>query len=305
VRGVRRVRENLPGVRDRRQRKKLRREKNFVLGMRRVYRRLSRRRDFASEEGNAMIRVGIDGKFIEAERGATILDTARKIGADIPTLCHHEGLPPDGNCRLCTVEITERGRKKLVASCMYPIKTEMTVETKSPRVIAARKFIIQLLVNRNPKAVKIHQLAEEYGVAREERFAYDADLCIRCCRCVRACAINGNGAIDMARTGTARYVASPFDEPPERCVGCAACAEVCPTGKITYADEDATRTIWGKKFDLAVCERCGERYATGEHIAQARLGAGEIIEEAAESFLCGRCRKAVFAARFKQGRSTR
>jgi NADH dehydrogenase/NADH:ubiquinone oxidoreductase subunit G len=249
-----------------------------------------------------MIKVTIDGKTVFAERGSTILTAARSAGIEIPTLCHHEGLPPDGNCRLCTAEIDDRGWKKLVASCMYPIKSEISVETKSARVTAARKFILQLLVNRNPDAPVIRNLAAEYGVVREERFAYDSDLCVRCDRCVRACETNGVSAIGMSRTGFGRRPASPYDEPPDDCVGCVSCAEVCPTGKITYKDDTGRREIWGRSFELAACERCGALWATKEHLAyiaeSVRLGADEGM--AAELRLCERCRKAVYGAMFKQ-----
>jgi NADH dehydrogenase/NADH:ubiquinone oxidoreductase subunit G len=252
-----------------------------------------------------MITVTIDGKPVSAERGATVLEAARSAGIDIPTLCHHDGLPPDGNCRLCTVEIDDRGRKKLVASCMYPIKSGISVETKSARVTAARKFIIQLLVNRNPKAIAINELAREYGVVREERFAFGSDLCVRCGRCVRACEVNGTNAIGMSRTGFARSPASPYGEPPDNCVGCVSCAEVCPTGKIAYKDDHGRREIWGRSFELAVCERCGANYATKEHLSfiaeNVRLGADGKTEEV-ESRLCERCRKAVYSAGFKQFR---
>jgi NADH dehydrogenase/NADH:ubiquinone oxidoreductase subunit G len=247
-----------------------------------------------------MIDVTIDGKTISVERGVTVLEAALRLGIHIPTLCHHEGLPPDGNCRLCTVEIEERGRKKLAASCMYPIKSEISVETGNERVINARRFVVQLLLNRNSKAIVVNKLAREYGVTREERFAFDDDLCVRCNRCVRACEINGANAIGMARTGFERYVASPYDSPAENCIGCVSCAEVCPTGKITYKDSGMTREIWGRAFSLVECGRCGARFATEEQIAYvARLGAGEYEERGEYAALCDKCRKAVYGARFK------
>ena len=240
-----------------------------------------------------MIEVAIDGKKISVERGTTILDAAKSLGVRIPTLCHHEGLSPEGNCRVCTVEIETRGRKKLVASCMFPIMGPLSVETASERAVNARKFVIQLLLNRNPKAIVIGELAKEYGVAREERFASEPDLCIRCARCVRACEIDGTNAIQLARTGFDRYVAAPYDSPPESCIGCVACAEVCPTGKIAYKDADGVRTIWKKTFDLIACERCGAQYATKEQIAW--VGTGE-----EDARYCEKCRRAAFGTRFKK-----
>ena len=246
-----------------------------------------------------MIGITIDGRDISADYGETILEAARGAGIKIPTLCHHEGLCPDGNCRLCTVEMQERGQLKLVTSCMYPIRFPIVVETGSERVMRARRFVIQMLINRNPKAIIINELAKEYGIVREERFAYDEDLCVRCNRCVRACETNGTNAIEMARTGYRRYVAAPYDAPSENCIGCASCAEVCPTGKIKYKDSDGSREIWGRSFSLAACGRCGARFATEEQIAHiARLGEGDNAERGDFAVLCERCRKSVYGKRF-------
>lgn len=252
-----------------------------------------------------MITLSIDDRAIAVERGTTILAAAGKLGIPIPTLCHHDGLAPDGNCRLCTVEIDDRGWKKLVASCMYPIQSEITVTTKSERVIRARRFVIQLLLNRNPRAIPIARLAKEYGVEREPRFAFDKDLCIRCNRCVRACEVNGVNAIGMAGIGFNRRVTAPYAHAPADCIGCASCAEVCPTGKITYRDKGPVRRIWDREFELVSCERCGARYATREHIALAgRLGAAGGAEKggaenADHARFCDRCRKAVYGSSFK------
>lgn len=240
-----------------------------------------------------MIEVTIDGRSISVERGTTVLSAACSLGIRIPTLCHHEGLPPEGNCRVCTVEIEQRGRRKLVASCMFPITGQLSAETNSERAVRARRNVIQLLLNRNPKAVVINELAKEYGVTREERFASEPDLCIRCARCVRACEINGTNAISLARTGFDRFVAAPYGLAPDGCIGCVSCAEVCPTGKITYKDTDGTRRIWEKTFDLIRCVRCGAQYATKEQIAW--VGAGE-----EDARFCEKCRRAVFGERFKK-----
>jgi len=240
-----------------------------------------------------MIDITINGKGLSVERGVTILEAAGELGVRIPTLCHHEGLPPEGSCRVCTVEIEQRGGKKLVASCMFPITGPIAVETESDRAVRARKFVIGLLLNRNPKAIAINELAKEYGVTPEERFASEPDLCIRCARCVRACEINGTNAIAPAGTGFGRFVSAPYGQEPESCVGCASCAEVCPTGKITYNDTDGARRIWEKTFDLVRCARCGAQYATKEQIA--RVGTGE-----EDARFCEKCRRAVFGERFKK-----
>jgi NADH dehydrogenase/NADH:ubiquinone oxidoreductase subunit G len=240
-----------------------------------------------------VIEIVIDGRTLSVERGITILEAAESADIPIPTLCCHPGLSPDGNCRLCSVEIEQRGRRRLVASCMFPIQgAGLSVFTDTERVRKARRFVLQLLVNRNPKAPILRTLAAEYGVTREERFASEPDLCIRCGRCVRACERDGTNAISLVRRGFEKRVSAPFDEPAAACVGCLACAEVCPTGKITYREEKGTRIIWDRTFEMIACERCGARFATREQLAWA--GASE-----EDARLCERCRRAEFVGRFE------
>ena len=231
-----------------------------------------------------MVRIYINGTETEVGAGSTILDAAAALGVEIPTLCHHEGLAPEGNCRLCSVMIEERGRRKLVAACIYPIKSEISVDTECPEVQSARKMILELLVARNPKSPVIAALCRKYGAEREERFSHEPDLCIRCGRCVRACAVNGTSAIEFAGRGFDRHIATPYDEPSKMCIGCVSCQFVCPTGKITYEDNGAVRKIWGREFQLLECERCGAVYATPEMLDWAKVPV-----EGRE--LCENCRK--------------
>ena len=216
-----------------------------------------------------MVKITIDGRSAEVKRGTTVLSAAKALGIEIPTLCHHEGLAPEGNCRLCSVLVEERGRRKLVASCVYPINFAIEVWSRSPEVMRARRVILQLLVNRNPKSPVIAALCAEYGVSREERFRHEADLCIRCGRCARACAVNGTQAIEFAGRGFERRISTPYDEVSRSCIGCLSCQMVCPTGKITYEEKGGVREIWGRRFDLVKCRRCGKYFATREMLEWA------------------------------------
>ena len=91
------------------------------------------------------VRLTIDGKTAEVEEGASVLDAARKVGADIPTLCAHPQLEPCGACRMCLVEIDLHGRKRTVASCAYPAKDGLAVTTSTPKIERMRKMIVELL----------------------------------------------------------------------------------------------------------------------------------------------------------------
>ncbi|WP_298666056.1 2Fe-2S iron-sulfur cluster-binding protein [uncultured Methanofollis sp.] len=237
-----------------------------------------------------MIEVTIDGKKIEVEKGTTALEAAEALGIEIPTLCYHPGLPADGNCRLCQVEVIDRGRKSLAISCMYPIRGPVEIFTDTEDVRRARKFVIQLLIARSPQSPVLQKLAEEYGVdVPDERFVQkgEVDLCIRCGRCVRACAELGNECIDFVSRGWEKEVNTPFNEPSKTCIGCGSCAEVCPTGAIVVTEKDGTRTIWDRTFRLVACDACGTPFATEEQLEAAKPE----FEQTDTRVLCPRCRK--------------
>ena len=73
------------------------------------------------------IQLEIDGIKVAAKEGKTLLEAAQAEGIYIPTLCHHEKLEPFGGCRLCIVEVEERGWTKLVVSCVYPVQENIIV----------------------------------------------------------------------------------------------------------------------------------------------------------------------------------
>ena len=86
----------------------------------------------------------INGNELAFEPGETILDVARRNGIDIPTLCHLKGTTPTGACRVCVVEV--QGARTLMASCATPAARNMVVRTESPKVVEARRLIIELLL---------------------------------------------------------------------------------------------------------------------------------------------------------------
>ncbi|MDR2461351.1 MAG: (2Fe-2S)-binding protein [Deltaproteobacteria bacterium] len=205
----------------------------------------------------------IDGIKISVLKETTILSASKLLDINIPTLCHHEGLVPDGNCRLCTVEIGS----KLAVSCLYPLREDnFTVNTKSPKVHEARRFVLSLLIARAPKAPRIIALAKEYGALPSNRFLPEADNCIRCGKCVRICKINRTEAISLVGRGPERIVTGPFLKPPEDCIGCLACGLNCPTGNIPFREKDGIRSIWGRNFNLVPCPECGTALFTKEEL---------------------------------------
>ena len=80
-----------------------------------------------------MLNVTIDGVRVEAHEGETILSTARRAGADIPTLCWMKDINEIGSCRVCVVEV--EGQDGLAAACNAPVFDGMSVRTKSPKIV--------------------------------------------------------------------------------------------------------------------------------------------------------------------------
>ena len=98
-----------------------------------------------------MVSLKINGKKVKADEGTTILKAARANGIEIPTLCSHDGLEAYGACRLCIVEIKKGGRVVIETSCTYPVEEGLEVKTSTPRIIDARKVIVELHLARSPQ----------------------------------------------------------------------------------------------------------------------------------------------------------
>lgn len=171
------------------------------------------------------VSMNIDGKTVEAQEGATILETAEAMGISIPHLCHNEQLKAYGGCRLCMVEITKNGKKRLVASCAYPVEEGLVVETSSEKVKKIRRMIIELIW---PVA---QDLGREYGIT-ESRFRTANTDCSLCGICVRYCAeIKGSYIAYFKGRGIDREIALVPGMGKE-CLYCRECFNFCKGSKI-------------------------------------------------------------------------
>ena len=171
----------------------------------------------------------IDGREVKAKEGMTILEAARTVGINIPTLCYHEKLEPYGACRICTVEVETRGRTNLVAACLYPVEENLVVRTRSEKVIKIRKMLLELMLAHAPEAGVLQDLAQEYGV-REARFEKEPSFCILCGLCVRYCAeVKKKNAIGFVDRGVRREVAFIPEIASKECWNCKECFSLCPT----------------------------------------------------------------------------
>lgn len=232
--------------------------------------------------------IRINGKECTCEKGEYLLTIARRNGFEIPTLCHHGALEEgQGSCRLCIVEVTERGKKKIVVSCVYPVTGEIDVETDSEKVRRERGMILRLLAKRAPESAEIRALCEKYGAPEIQRFVQiDSEKCVMCGLCAKICHAMSVGAISTVNRGIEKQVSTPYNEPSPTCIGCGACAHVCPTGAISIEEDNELRTIWGKTFRLVHCKHCGAVIGTEEQIQEAaKRSDGEPQD------LCDDCRK--------------
>jgi len=237
-----------------------------------------------------MFQIEINDRRCDAERGETVLEVARRNGIQIPTLCHHEGLEPYGACRMCIVEVTQRGRSRLESSCTRPVEEGMVVRTDTDEIREYRALIAELLLARCPDSQRIREVAREVGIT-ETRFSLLNEDCILCGLCVRACqdAI-GASAISFMNRGMARKVSTPFEIDSDVCVGCGACAQVCPTGAIKVEDVGGRRYVryFNTELELLACSECGKAFTTKRR--QERLSAEQTLPDDMLR-LCQACRR--------------
>jgi coenzyme F420 hydrogenase subunit beta len=174
------------------------------------------------------MKINIDGINFDAPKGWTILEAAKFLGLEIPTLCHNEGLSPWGGCRLCVVELFNGTTSKLVSSCTYPVEEDMIIKTSSKRVLNARKMVLELLIAQCPTSKVLQDLAARTGL-EEVRFKPRWEKCIYCGLCVRMCQEQMvSGSIGFANRGNKLKINTPFDKTSEECRRCGGCIYICP-----------------------------------------------------------------------------
>jgi len=241
-----------------------------------------------------MVTLNIDGREVQAEEEATILDVARAHNIYIPALCYHEEIAPYGACRLCMVEIVTNGREKLVASCLYPVEEGLIVKTDTERVNNVRRTVVELLLARCPDSETIQELASKLGVDKPSfRLEEGNRKCILCALCTRVCQeVVGVSAISLVNRGVDRQMTTPFNDFSEACIGCGSCAYVCPTGAISIKDVSDTRIIdmpqVKMEFKLKKCNKCGKYWAPERQLEYIARIAGL----APETFdVCPDCRQ--------------
>lgn len=230
-----------------------------------------------------MVELKIDGQAVSVPEGSTILDAARKLGIETPTLCYLESLTPVNVCRVCVVEL--EGSRTLVPACSRKVEKGMSIKTDSERVRLSRRIVLEFLSSSVDvsTAPAFQGYLERYG-AEPKRFGasaatvaqpakIDNDLyvrdyskCILCYKCVEACGVDAQNtfAIAVAGRGFSAHIATEYDVPlpDSACVYCGNCIGVCPTGALMFKSEYDMRQAgtWNesrqKKTDT-ICPYCG------------------------------------------------
>ena len=219
--------------------------------------------------------IKINGSEYRANTDETILDVSNRNGIEIPHLCFKEGMRPDGNCRVCVVEI--EGERALQPSCIRKVTDGMIINTENSRVIHSQKVVIELLQSDvsseqyDPNSelthwadkLQVETVRFPSKIQNKHDFSHPAiavnlDACIQCTRCVRACREEQvNDVIGYAKRGISSEIIFDLDDPmgTSTCVGCGECVQACPTGALMPSKE-VGQVVPDKKVD-SVCPYCG------------------------------------------------
>jgi NADH dehydrogenase/NADH:ubiquinone oxidoreductase subunit G len=185
----------------------------------------------------------VDGQEVTAEQGKTLLEVARANGIDIPTICFHEATTANALCRICVVEV--EGMRVLQPACIVEAGKGMKVQTRSEKVVRARKTILEMLASTMDlsEAPEILRMMDEYGASPQipvkddnPMYIRDYSKCLLCWRCVQVCAddVQYTYAINFEGRGYETQIGTFFDKsiPETTCVLCGQCVGVCPTGAL-------------------------------------------------------------------------
>ncbi|MFP4441858.1 MAG: NADH-dependent [FeFe] hydrogenase, group A6 [Spirochaetia bacterium] len=214
-----------------------------------------------------MVNIKINGLQAQVEEGITVLEAAKKVNVNIPTLCYHPDLPSWAACGICVVKM--EGTPKMLRACTTPVAEGLNIITHDPEIVEVRRTVLELILSNHPNDClqcprngncELQKLAGDFGI-REVPFKQDLkdipaddstpsivlnpEKCILCGRCARVCqqmqdvwALEFIGRGDETRIAPAADVA--LNESP--CIKCGQCSAHCPVGAIY--EKDDTAKVW-------------------------------------------------------------
>ncbi|OGR31914.1 MAG: hypothetical protein A2091_00870 [Desulfuromonadales bacterium GWD2_61_12] len=225
-----------------------------------------------------MVKLKIDGKVVQIEKGATILAAAAKLGIVIPTLCFLKKVSPTGACRICAVDVA--GADKPMTACNTPATEGMEITTESPRLQVIRRQVVELLLVNHPLdcpvcdaggECELQNICYSQDVTRQPFAAEDVNppvidgwpliqqvpnRCILCEKCVKVChEVVGSSALFVNNKGDRAFI----DKDLAKCEFCGNCVAVCPTGTMISKPFKFKARCWDLTKVASTCTSCGSQ----------------------------------------------
>jgi predicted molibdopterin-dependent oxidoreductase YjgC len=246
--------------------------------------------------GTQTVTFTIDGHPVTARTGQTVLQAALEHGFHVPSLCYASRTGPAGLCRACVAEV--EGMKGLPTTCTLPVREGMVVRMDTEQVVEARRVNVELLLASGVHdclaceasgRCELQDAAYHLGIEhptspfpaaprrrpadRSSQFiVMDADRCIHCFRCIRACNdLVVNEVLDMAYRGDRSVVVCDTDVPmaASSCVHCGECVQACPTGALVERKAVGLGRPWELAEIRTTCEYCGVGCQVELHVDRA------------------------------------
>lgn len=268
------------------------------------------------------VTLSIDNQEVTVPKGTTILEAAKTLGVEIPTLCHLKELAPDGSCRMCVVDVEGGRRGGLTTACTAHCQEDMVVSTHSEKVVDSRRFILDLLLSNHKLECfscgkngdcQLQQYALDYGIdatsftegkrmpchqedTSNPFFSYDPEKCIMCRRCARVCQLRqGRDVLSIANRGFETKMMPSYGQAFDQsiCESCGNCVSSCPTGALTAKDTKEYRK-WETQKIPTTCPHCGTGCQMNLLVKNNRLVGVEPLDGPANKNLL--CVKGKFAS---------
>ena len=259
-----------------------------------------------------MIKFTIDNTPVEAKKGETILNVARRYGIYIPTMCYITKTSPIASCRICSVEV--EGVDGFVLSCNTPPTEGIVVTTNSAKLEAERTNLVKLYDVNHPLECGVcdksgecdlQNKTLEFGIDRQSFSAkdqlrtvkdwklinYDPSLCILCEKCVHVCnEVIGDDAIEVLFGGYKSSIVPKNSETLD-CTFCGECIAVCPVGALVSSGFKYRANAWELKKIPATCVHCSAGCPLEYEVKHASINGEQTIYRVKNNYeyssLCG------------------